>query len=123
MNKKWPIALFFIFSGTMFSGTLFAQCENAGNTADTANCISRAYDKADTELNRIYKLAFTGLDAKATENLKKAQRAWIIYRDAQCDAEYAKWDGGSGGPSAHLQCLYSLTQFRTRELHKTYPFQ
>jgi uncharacterized protein YecT (DUF1311 family) len=123
MKMKLAIVLFFIFSGTMFSGTLFAQCENAGTTAATTNCIADAYKKADAELNRIYKLAFKGLDVKATENLKKAQRAWIIYRDAQCDAEYAKWDGGSGGPAAHLQCLYRLTQLRTRELHKTYPFQ
>jgi uncharacterized protein YecT (DUF1311 family) len=123
MNKKWLIALFFLFSGTMFSGNLFAQCENAGTQADMTNCISDAYKKADAELNHTYKLAFKGLNAKAAENLKKAQRAWIIYRDAQCNAEYAKWDGGSGGPAAHLDCLYRLTKLRTAELHKTYAFQ
>jgi uncharacterized protein YecT (DUF1311 family) len=123
MNKKWLIALFFLFSGTIFSGTLFAQCENAGTEADMTRCIADAYKKADAELNRIYKLAFTGLDVKDAENLRKAQRAWVIYRDAQCDAEYAKWDGGTGGPAAHLDCLYRLTQLRTTELHKTYAFQ
>jgi uncharacterized protein YecT (DUF1311 family) len=123
MNKKWLIALFFLFSGTMFCGTLSAQCENAGTTAATTNCIANESKKADAELNRTYKLAFTGLNAKAAENLRKAQRAWITYRDAQCGAEYDKWDGGSGGPAAHLDCLYRLTKLRTRELHKTYAFQ
>ena len=59
--------------------------------------MSNEYEKAAGELTRIYKLAFKGLDENETENLKKAQRAWIAYRDAQCEAEYAKWDGGSGG--------------------------
>jgi uncharacterized protein YecT (DUF1311 family) len=122
-KMKWAIVLFLIFPGTTFSGTLFAQCENAGTTAATTNCIAHEYEKADAELNRIYKLAFKGLNPKEADNLKKAQRAWVIYRDAQCDAEYAKWDGGSGGPAAHLGCLYRLTQLRTRELHKTYAFQ
>jgi uncharacterized protein YecT (DUF1311 family) len=115
--------LSFVLSGTVLSATLFGQCENAGSNADITNCLGTDYQKADAELNRIYKLAFTGLDEKAEQNLRKAQRAWIIYRDAQCDAEYAKWGGGSGGPRAHLECLSRLTQLRTRELHKTYRFQ
>lgn len=123
MTKVQLIAVFTVFSGIVFSTTLLAQCEKAGTTANTTRCMSNEYEKADAELNRIYKLAFKGLDEKETENLKKAQRAWVIYRDAQCDAEYAKWGGGSGGPAAHLECLGRLTRLRTRELHKTYRFQ
>jgi uncharacterized protein YecT (DUF1311 family) len=123
MKKTRAIVFFLIFSEAVFSRTLLAQCENAGTTANTTSCMSNEYKKADAELNRIYKIAFKGLDPKEADNLKKAQRAWIIYRDAQCDAEYAKWEGGSGGPSAHLGCLVRLTRLRTRELHKTYRFQ
>ncbi|MGC2695069.1 MAG: lysozyme inhibitor LprI family protein [Candidatus Angelobacter sp.] len=90
MKKNWAIVFFFIFSGTVSSRTLLAQCENAGTTAKTTNCMSKAYEKADVELNRTYKLAFKGLDPQQADNLKNAQRAWITYRDAQCNAEYAK---------------------------------
>jgi uncharacterized protein YecT (DUF1311 family) len=122
MKIQWMAVLFLIAAiGTVKPA--FAQCEHAGTTAAITDCFDREYTKADAELNRIYKLAFTGLDAKAADNLRKAQRAWIVYRDAQCDAEYAKWDGGSGGPAAHFACLLQLTQLRTRELHKTYPFR
>jgi uncharacterized protein YecT (DUF1311 family) len=123
MKKHRAIVLLLIFSGTTFSRPVLAQCDQAGTTADITRCMSNEYEKADADLNRIYKLAFKGLDEKEAENLKKAQRAWIIYRNAQCDAEYAKWDGGSGGPAAHLGCLARLTRLRTRELHKTYRFQ
>jgi uncharacterized protein YecT (DUF1311 family) len=123
MKKNPAFVLLLIFSVTAFSRTILAQCEKAGTTADTSRCMSNEYEKADAELNRIYKLAFKGLDEKEAENLKKAQRAWIIYRDAQCDAEYAKCGGGSGGPAAHMGCLARLTRLRTRELHKTYAFR
>lgn len=122
MKMKWMAALF-LMAGIGATKPAFAQCEHARTTVDTTDCFDREYKKADAELNRIYQLAFTGLDEKAADNLRKAQRAWIVYRDAQCDAEYAKWEGGSGGPAAHLACLLRLTQLRTRELHKTYRFQ
>lgn len=82
MKKNRAIVLFLIFSGTVFSRPLLAQCEKAGTTADMTRCMSNEYEKADAELTRIYKLAFKGLDENETENLKKAQRAWIAYRDA-----------------------------------------
>jgi uncharacterized protein YecT (DUF1311 family) len=122
MKLKWIVVLLFV-AAVASSKPAFAQCEHAGTTSATFDCFDHEYKKADAELNRIYKLAFTGLDEKAAENLRKAQMAWIIYRDAQCEAEYDKWGGGSGGPGAHLACLLRLTQLRTRELHKTYPFQ
>ena len=122
MKLKWTIVLFFL-AVVASAKPAYAQCEHAGTTSDTFDCFDHDYKKADVELNRIYTLAFTGLDVKAAENLRKAQRAWIIYRDAQCEAEYNKWGGGSGGPAAHLACLLHLTQLRTRELHKTYPFR
>jgi uncharacterized protein YecT (DUF1311 family) len=122
MKIQWMVVVFLIAVVGATKPAL-SQCEHAGTTAATTDCFDREYKNADAELNRIYKLAFTGLDAKAADNLRKAQRAWIVYRDAQCDAEYAKWGGGSGGPAAHLACLLRLTQLRTRELHKTYPFK
>jgi uncharacterized protein YecT (DUF1311 family) len=120
---KYMLLLLSVSCAILFSGDIFGQCDNAGTNAAITNCMSGEYQKADAELNRIYKLAFKGLNAKEADNLKNTQRAWIAYRDGQCDAEYAKWEGGSGGPAAHLACLYRLTQLRTRELHKTYRFQ
>ena len=33
--------------------------------------------------------------ARREETLRAMQRAWIPFRDAKCDAEYAKWGSGS----------------------------
>ncbi len=47
--------------------------------------------------------------AKQVPALRKAQRAWIAYRDATCEYEYATWSGGTGGGPALLSCLMTLT--------------
>ncbi|HEY2393484.1 MAG TPA: lysozyme inhibitor LprI family protein [Candidatus Angelobacter sp.] len=117
---KWIIILFFVFSATAFSGTLFAECDKAYTTADMISCFGQAWKKADIELNRVYQLSFKGLDAKDATNLRKAQRTWVAYRDAQCNAEYGMWDGGSGAEPVRLQCLFAMTQLRTKELQENY---
>ena len=79
------------------STSLFAQCENKGTTGDVTECYEQEFRKADAELNRVYKQVLKDLDSEDAARLHKAQRAWVLYRDAQCDAEYALWGGGTGG--------------------------
>ena len=50
------------------------------------------------------------------ENLLKAQRAWIDYRDGQCEAEGAQFAGGSIRPLITISCKTTLTRKRTEEL-------
>jgi uncharacterized protein YecT (DUF1311 family) len=54
------------------------------------------------------------------ERLRKAQRAWIAYRDAHCNAEFELWEGGTGGHIALPQCRLTLTKARTAEIQETY---
>jgi uncharacterized protein YecT (DUF1311 family) len=56
MKKHRAIVLLLIFSGTTFSRPVLAQCDQAGTTADITRCMSNEYEKADADLNRIYKL-------------------------------------------------------------------
>ncbi|HET6934674.1 MAG TPA: lysozyme inhibitor LprI family protein [Candidatus Angelobacter sp.] len=104
----------------LLAQTAWPQCENAGTTVETTNCYADELKKADAELNKIYKAALADLEGKDAVKLRKAQRAWMAYRDAQCDAEYGTWGGGSGGPAAHLACLGRLTHQRTAEIRETY---
>jgi uncharacterized protein YecT (DUF1311 family) len=54
--------------------------------------------------------------ANGAENLLKAQRAWIDYRDGQCEAEGAQFAGGSIRPLITLSCKATMTRKRTEEL-------
>jgi uncharacterized protein YecT (DUF1311 family) len=48
--------------------------------------------------------------------LRKAQRLWIPYRDAACEAAAAPYQGGTIQPLIRLGCLTDLTETRTKEL-------
>lgn len=48
--------------------------------------------------------------------LRDAQRAWIAFRDADCDHEYAIWGEGSMRQIAGALCLLERTATRTLEL-------
>ena len=92
-------------------------------------CSYQDYQKADRALNLIWpqvKAKMQALDnstrewmpeqANGEENLIKAQRAWIDYRDGHCTAEGAEYAGGSIRPLIENTCLASLTRHRTEEL-------
>jgi uncharacterized protein YecT (DUF1311 family) len=48
--------------------------------------------------------------------LLKAQRAWIDYRDGQCEAEGFQARGGTMEPMLVAGCIANLTDQRTKEL-------
>jgi uncharacterized protein YecT (DUF1311 family) len=72
----------------------------------------RAYVKSVDKANREY----FPEQAVADENLLKAQRAWIDYRDGQCEAEGAQFAGGSIRPLITISCKTTMTRKRTEEL-------
>jgi len=93
------------------------DCKNAVAQMDLNACADRDFQKADAILNKAYKDATNGMDAHALELLRKAQRAWIAFRDAECSYETAGDEGGSILPMDYSICLTRLTKQRTQELH------
>ena len=77
------ILLFFSF--LMLINLYALDCKNAYSTADTNECENLKYIQADKKLNETYKKLISKLDPEAKELLKKAQKAWIVYRDSNAD--------------------------------------
>lgn len=105
------------------------DCKNAVTQMDMNICAGQDYDRADVDLNSIYKQAVAAMKAMdkergeidaayvgAEEALKKAQRAWIGYRDGQCELAGFEARGGSMEPMLVSGCLAELTRKRTAEL-------
>jgi uncharacterized protein YecT (DUF1311 family) len=93
-------------------------------TYDVSVCLTAIRKKVDSELNETY---LKSLDqarafytAQDVQLLKVAERRWIVYRDATCDAEYRLWGRGSGGPNALGYCIIRLTRQRIADLKKVY---
>ncbi|OAP43336.1 hypothetical protein AU381_27500 [Sinorhizobium glycinis] len=116
-------------------GSAFAQeqpevdCQKAVTQMDLNICADQEYQAADAELNKIYREAIAAMQETdkelgaidvayvgAVEALKKAQRAWIGYRDGQCELAGFEARGGSMEPMLVSGCLAELTRKRTAEL-------
>lgn len=99
----------------------FARCMNKADAIDP-NMQSCALDEAarqDATLNAVYKKLMTALEETGQKAaLKTAERAWIAYRDAECDFEYGGKDGGTDGRLRADECLTRLTHDRILQLQE-----
>jgi len=107
------------------------DCANANSTIEMNYCAEQDYDAADDALNEAYQNALAIIkdsdnpppyDSKSwEEELRKAQRAWIAFRDAECKGLVPmEWSGGTGTTLAVLNCLTRLTRYRTATLRERY---
>ena len=102
------------------------NCDEPTTQFDMTECAGQDYEAADAELNVQYKATrkvlaerdkdITDGSASAAESLLTAQRAWIAYRDAQCETEGLQAQGGTMQPMLVSACLANLTTKRTEEL-------
>lgn len=105
------------------------DCGNAMAQIELNICADRDYQAADAELNAAYGQAMAAareMDDSvrdmgeqyvgAADALKRAQRAWIGYRDGQCELAGFEARGGSMEPMLVSGCLADLTRKRTAEL-------
>ncbi|HSC70701.1 MAG TPA: lysozyme inhibitor LprI family protein [Candidatus Methylomirabilis sp.] len=82
---------------------------------DKETCVVKNYQEADRELNLVYQ-SFVG-SLEKPEPLRKGQRAWVQFRDAECSF-VASWETlTKNGPYINqYRCLETITRYRTRTL-------
>lgn len=120
-----------ILAGSGAASTAFAQdakvnCAEPQTQMEMTQCAGEDYDKADKELNTEYqklRKLLAERDKAADENgkgavdaLVAAQRAWVAYRDANCDLTGFQARGGSMEPQIVASCLAQMSRDRTRDL-------
>jgi uncharacterized protein YecT (DUF1311 family) len=107
------------------------DCANAQATYELNFCANKDFEKADAELNKVYKQALAHVgesagtapyDRKSWEAaLRASQRTWVAFRDADCkDLTAMEWQGGTGGTAAELGCMTQLTSARAKDLRDRY---
>lgn len=92
-----------------------ACMENAVSTADMVACISEEFEREDQRLNDNYQQLRSQLSDGRKEQLLTAQRAWIAYKDANCDF-YADPEGGTLARVSANSCVLTETTDRADEL-------
>ena len=107
--KHLPLCLALIVAAPL---TTRGQSQQEMNTEAAEN-----FKKADKELNEVYAKVLANLDDEAKENLKKAQRAWVAWRDAEADFRAdAEARGGSMWPLVLEGIRSRLTKERVKGL-------
>jgi uncharacterized protein YecT (DUF1311 family) len=81
-------------------------------------CAARARDKADAELNKVYRELMKDAGTTERAKLRAAQLAWIKFRDTQCDYESVGNTGGSIYPMVVSFCLARVTNARVKQLQE-----
>lgn len=92
------------------------DCNNPQNTVEMRFCASQDFEAADKHLNKAYCALTKRLDAEPLEIFKQSQRAWIGFRDSECEFQAYWTKGGSISPQLEVQCMTVLTKARVKQL-------
>jgi len=112
MSIPRPLRLVLIFFAT--ASLLLAQSQQEMNQQAEAEAAA-----ADKQLNGVYQKLLTRLDdGEAKSLLKAAQRAWLVYRDAEASYSADEMRGGSGARLLYAATLSRLTKERTKVLRE-----
>ena len=97
-----------------------ADCAPTATQSELNACTGAAFEAADKTLNTLYSEIRQRLegDAATLQLLTLAQRAWVGWRDTECDLEAAGVTGGSIYPMIRGQCLTDLTAARIATFHR-----
>ena len=129
-----PALLVLGFAGPAELATAQQQqidCKDPTSTVEINYCLEQDLKAADADLNRVYQAALRTVGKsdvmspadreKWRESLRKAQRLWVSFRDADCrDPITYEWWGGTGTTGAILGCLVEKTRARTKDLQTRY---
>lgn len=106
------------------AGSSYAlDCDKAFSTIDLNQCAAQATEKVERQLNATYqqtlKAVATMDDAAGIKTkLVDAQRLWVKFREADCQAEYAKWQGGSIRNVMYSECMQDRAKQRIKQLEQ-----
>lgn len=100
------------------STAIAGNCNDQSTQSDLNICADQDFKAADKTLNDVYRTIVKRLsqDPEGKTRLTASQKAWIAFRDAECDFQSGDSIQGSIHPMLVLICRTGLTKARTEEL-------
>jgi uncharacterized protein YecT (DUF1311 family) len=106
---------------------------DASSDAGLYDCAAKAFEKADAQLNEVWKKVLANVDSRSSDlgltaaqssqwkdDLVEAQRAWNTFKDKDCNGARRFEYSGSGSSLAALSCQFEYTTARTSDLDARY---
>jgi uncharacterized protein YecT (DUF1311 family) len=115
-------------------GTISDECQGQPEGSSTTGidaCLGREHDAWDVILNENYRAAVAAakeqdaslkeqaIEPGAAASLVKAQRAWVAFRDAECDRRFELYKDGSIRTNIASSCLLQLTASRALDFQSS----
>ena len=98
-------------------------CGASETTLDLRDCVKAELAAEDRRLNAIYRDLIALLNMRDKEqdrtnedSLRRAQRAWVAFRDADCEFAGKAMEGGTFEIVLQLQCRLTHTSARNQQL-------
>jgi uncharacterized protein YecT (DUF1311 family) len=88
-------------------------CADGGNVYDDLACADRTLDSSKRDLNAIYQKIYASTQYK--DEFEQSQKAWLNYREKQCNgyiAAEASQSQGAGSGLITKDCLVAITKQR-----------
>jgi uncharacterized protein YecT (DUF1311 family) len=113
-------------------------CDWAISQVDLNQCYAEQYRKVEASLNVYYQKVVEAIEKdlgdaqnkqdegqskyeeQAIQKLKASQKAWVEYRDLNCDAAKFEVSGGSMSPMVWAGCMALVTEHRISDLKDAY---
>jgi uncharacterized protein YecT (DUF1311 family) len=120
MRKKAKMLVGVTAGAVMLAAPLLLPTSPA-RAQSTAEMVSEAdarFKRADRRLNAAYQKLLARADATGKAKLRKAQRAWLAFRDAECEWAADEMRGGSGAAPIYAGVRARLTEERAADLER-----
>ena len=92
------------------------SCKDPKTQMEMSACAGKDAQTAEAQLNRVYGQLMAKYDEPNRNALVLAERAWVVYRDADCAYETALSVGGTIHPMMVALCMTAKAKARTKEL-------
>ena len=123
MKKLWMISVLLVPGLAMATTpTTKINCDDAYSTLEINQCAADKFDAADQQL-QVYltkSIQQNSTDKALVDAIEIAQKQWLQYRQAECNAVYTQWQQGTIRGVMTLSCKLALTQQRTLTVWENY---
>ena len=105
-----------VLSATAIAGQQADPCKSRANQLELTQCAEGQFSASDKVLTETYRKLLADLDDEHRGLLQKAQRAWVGFRDADCDLDASVAIGGSMHGMLVADCRTAMTNTRVKDL-------
>lgn len=100
-----------------------SPCDAGMTTPDLVTCLWAKWHSEDKELNAYYGTVSEHLHGDQLTELRDAEKAWIDFRDKNCNAEKLLYVGGTAVGPVYNACMEAMTRHRLAELKTMYDWR